>query len=452
MGMMLLAAPAMPARAAPNAAVRAAYDHYLAAIAKARQSIEASAGVRKGHEAEDRREGELFLHSIIDASVTMAMIDTPDHPVMALVPRPADRLGFDNPDNLYYAARFDDQGPYVITGKRGLARTFVIQTNRGLPGLTDKKGETLSFLTGHDLHPAADGSFSITLSREKPATGDWLPLLPGEDNLLVRFSFQDWAREHARPGSIAIARPGGEPASALRITPALAAAMLEDAATSIAEQADLYSRSYDAAVARGVNKLSGPNRAASAQATASNQWSIIGPFGFAPDEAMVITIKAAPNAEYNNLEAADPWLNTFEFVHHQSSLNRSQVRVDGDGYIRYVVSPVDPGVPNWIDTIGQTHGWIWSRWQEVSGELGPEYAARVEIVKRGALRSVLPADTPVVTPAQRKAALAVRAAQLRRRFADADPASPELLRRLDAVERLVGHKLAGVALTANVIE
>lgn len=433
-----------PAAATPDDPdqLQAAYTRYLRAIETAQMTVDGSMGMRQGHEEEDRYEAGLFLNGIIDASVTMALIDTPDYPLMALVPVPADRLGLNNPDNLYYAARFSDGRDYKLTGLRGLARTFVVQVNNGLPGLTDTKGKTLSYMTDKQLSVGKDGSFSIALSREQPTKGDWLALQPGSDNLLVRFSYQDWAQEQTKPSTIAISTADGEPAGKLQITRRLAAEMLEDAATSIEEQADLYSRSFDAMVKRGTNKLYGPHAPTNQQATASHQWSFIGTFSIEPDEAMVITVKDASNAKYYNLEAANAWLNTFEFVHHQSSLNRSQLRVDPDGYIRFVVSPVDPGVPNWIDTTGATQGWIWSRWQDVDGQIGPEYTPKTKIVKRADLRSVLPEDTPVVTPEQRREALAEREALLRQRFSGADPSRPELLRRLRAVEELLGHPIA----------
>ena len=433
-----------------SASVRAAHARYERAIVAARATIQNSAGVRAGHEDEDRQQGELFLRSIVDASVTMAVIDTPEHPLMALVPHPDARLGFNNPDNLYYASRFSDAGSYVVSGQRGLARTFVVQALRGLPGLTDAKGDTLAFLTGRDLSVAEDGSFRITLSARRPESGDWLPLRPGTDNLLVRFSFQDWEHEHEQPGAITIRRVGGAPSSELEITPRVAAAMLRDAATSIEEQAAMYSRSFELALRGGKNRLLGPNPADSTQGTASHQWNLIGLFEIEPDQALVATLRDAPQARYHNFEVANAWLNTFEFFHHQSSLNRSQVRVDADGRIRYVVSAVDPGVPNWIDTTGATHGWIWSRWQEVDGELGDDYAARVDVVDVASLREHLPPDTPVVTPRQRERALARRAAQLRRRFEHADPALPEVLRRLHAVEAWVGHPLAGHGIDGRV--
>jgi hypothetical protein len=75
---------------------------------------------------------------------------------------------------------------------------------------------------------------------------------------------------------------------------------------------------------------------------------------------------------------------------------------------------VDSGVPNWLDPAGFKQGTIYGRWYDCDTNPMP-------IIKRVALaglRAHLPADTPVVTPAQRVEQLRarVRAAQRRRRW------------------------------------
>jgi hypothetical protein len=119
-------------------------------------------------------------------------------PMACVLPHPDARLGYNNPDNLYYVARVSDRYTYTISGKRGGAKTSLIQAMQGLPGLTSERGATTAFLAGHDLDLSADGSYSITLGPQAPDHGDWLPLRPGTDNLLVRFSFLDWKTE--QPG------------------------------------------------------------------------------------------------------------------------------------------------------------------------------------------------------------------------------------------------------------
>ena len=130
--------------------MRSAYAEYSRVIDEAREAVRISAGVQPGHEREDLSVGELFLQTIVNASVTWALIDTPDAPIFALVGNPQDRLGFTNPDNLYYGARFAVDGACVISWNSGLARTFAIQENAGLPGLTEEKGKTLSYINGRD--------------------------------------------------------------------------------------------------------------------------------------------------------------------------------------------------------------------------------------------------------------------------------------------------------------
>jgi hypothetical protein len=439
---------------ATDPALQASYDRYLAAIDAARTTVQGAPFIR---DDADRAAGESFLRGITTYALDAALNLATEHPLMQLLPDPNERLGFNNPDNLYYVTRISDRDSYTIHGKRGTSRGFLIQAfANGLPGNGDDAGATTASIGDSDLHLAADGSFSITLSAERPSRmsrtgsagasngrrlrlGDWMPLLPGTDNLLVRFSFLDW--ENEEPGSISIARIGGD-SKPIEITPAIAAAMLDDAASTIQLQAQFYVDQAILLTALGPNFLLGPRKAQGQQGTNVQQWQLVGNYDLTDDQALLIEIQDAPQARYASLMAATPWFDTFEFIHHQVSLNRAQVHVDGDGSIRYVVSSRDPGVPNWIDTTGQAHGVLFGRWQEVLGELGSEYAPTWTVLDLGELRTVLPSDTPTVTPEERTSQLALRRQLLETRFRDADPAGPEILRRLHEIERLLGQEVA----------
>ena len=99
-------------------------------------------------------------------------------------------------------------------------------------------------------------------------------------------------------------------------------------------------------------------------------------------------------------------------MNRQSSLNDSQARIDRDGKFRAVISRLDPGVPNWLDKADYPWGIIQMRWNRASDYPDPT----IKKVPFGELRSHLPEDTPVVTPAQRRQDLRRRreSAQLRR--------------------------------------
>ena len=69
------------------------------------------------------------------------------------------------------------------------------------------------------------------------------------------------------------------------------------------------------------NTMLAPREARGAGVHAT-QWNSSGRFELAADEALIVSIKDVPEARYSDIMVADHWLNTFEFVHHQVSLNR----------------------------------------------------------------------------------------------------------------------------------
>ena len=87
--------------------------------------------------------------------------------------------------------------------------------------------------------------------------------------------------------------------------------------------------------------------------------------------------------------------------------------IDDDGVFRAVVAHQDPGVPNWIDTMGHTKGPLLFRW--VVADHGPQ--ATTTVVPFAAIRQHLPAGTPTVTVAERAATIEARRRAVQRRFA-----------------------------------
>jgi hypothetical protein len=80
------------------------------------------------------------------------------------------------------------------------------------------------------------------------------------------------------------------------------------------------------------------------------------------------------------------WYRTFDYSHHQTSLNGHQVELDADGVCRVVIAHHDPGLPNWLDTLGHKQGVVIVRWVMVSHRPQP----RTRIVPFAELISVLP--------------------------------------------------------------
>ena len=52
------------------------------------------------------------------------------------------------------------------------------------------------------------------------------------------------------------------------------------------------------------------------------------------------------------------YLQTFDYIDRQTSFNRRQMTIEADGSFRMVLAHRDPGLPNWLDTMGRAGGTI----------------------------------------------------------------------------------------------
>ncbi len=61
-------------------------------------------------------------------------------------------------------------------------------------------------------------------------------------------------------------------------------------------------------------------------------------------------------------------------------MNGTQAQADPDGKIRIVVADANPGVTNWVETLGHRKGYLQFRWQRLSRELTEADGPTVELV------------------------------------------------------------------------
>ena len=110
-------------------------------------------------------------------------------------------------------------------------------------------------------------------------------------------------------------------------------------------------------------------------------------------------------APYWNIQLNDQIWNTLEYVWCQSHLNGHQARLDSDGKFRAVICPEDPGVPNWLDTVGHLQGSIVGRWYKCDSHPVPQLTK----VRLSDVRQHLPSDTPQVSAEAREQSIRARA-------------------------------------------
>ena len=77
---------------------------------------------------------------------------------------------------------------------------------------------------------------------------------------------------------------------------------------------------------------------------------------------MLIVEVTPPECEYWMIALHNHWMETLDYVHHQSTLNCHSAELEPDGSVRFVVAHRDPGVPNWLDTAGHRRGTVGVRW------------------------------------------------------------------------------------------
>ena len=319
-----------------------------------------------------------------------------------------------NPDNSYYFTPLADDGVYKISGFRGSVRIVDFQISGGdfLPYGTGRAGRTLANYDLDKIHINKDGSFEVVLSRERPADwkGDWWQLDAGATNMITRQIAFDWS--HEIDGRFAIERldrPAIKPrASVEKIAAGLA--RIPDFAANWTRFAFAYVKKMrDASV---INKVELHDLSSSGGL--STQTYIEGLFDIQSDEALILETELPKQCRYWNFQLTDELWSSIDWMNHQTSLNIFATRRDRDGKVRIVISAQDPGIPNWLDTVGYLRGVIEGRWHTCDTRPLP----LVTKVKFADVRKLLPVDTPVVTAAQRDAAIRIRrkAAQLRRRW------------------------------------
>jgi hypothetical protein len=99
------------------------------------------------------------------------------------------------------------------------------------------------------------------------------------------------------------------------------------------------------------------------------------------------------------------------------SLNGTQAQPDPDGKIRIVVTDRNPGVANWVETLGHPKGFLQFRWQRVSRQLTEADGPTVELVDFDRIPSSLPHyETNKISDEDRRTRIAERQIQIGNRM------------------------------------
>ena len=314
------------------------------------------------------------------------------------------RFSFDNPDNIYRNAFIDDKSTYVFTASpTGPTGRLTVTIYKAITRAEVEDYEKQAVDTADEEHIKVDskGAVRITIGPGDPKDGSTYLNSRGGAVFRVREAFSDWHRQHPRAMSLRkIAGPTSRVVTC-------------DERVALAQRYMMLGAVTVAYFDKIVYPLPTNNFAPSVRRAQGTKPSTVklGLFHLADDEALVVNVLPQA-AEYMSFSVTSPWQVTRNFLDKTATRTSRQSHQNADGTYTYVLSRRDPGVANWMDTVGLLDGGMAMRWEGINApEAGPNAAIKsVKLVKLNALRSELPANFPSVSAAERSSEVARRRA------------------------------------------
>jgi hypothetical protein len=304
-----------------------------------------------------RAEGYRYLTRLLRLSLEKHLeFASPDYPQFYSLSHETAKIGNDNPDNVYLNCAVDGSLDYLISGNRGSVGYLSIETKAGsFAGAGDMAP------TGHvevdQLEVAANGDFELYVScRQRP--GNWLPMRPDSDNILVRQTFRDRARERPAELRIACLKPHGSSC----LEPAEFSAQLARVVPFVAGTAGLF-RQWMTTFESHVNTLPANDQQMCLRAGGdpdiyyhNSRWRL------APEEALSIRFTPPRRCRTWNFQLSNHWMESLDYRYHRICVNNHTAVPGQDGTIHIVVShraaPESAAgrFPNWLETAGHSNG------------------------------------------------------------------------------------------------
>ncbi len=301
----------------------------------------------------DRAEGYRYLTRLL-REMLYTTVDNADPDFPRLHQLDLTKIGADNPDNVYLTATVRGDRSYRLTGTRGTIAYFSVgsKANRyAKDGTMASTGE----LSDQDIAVAPDGTVEIVVSAT-PHEGNWLPLAPDSTSLVIRQTYLDRTTE--APGAWRIECVGG-PHVPPPLDPAFMAKALRRAALAVHGTAATFAGWTELFMSRP-NELPDFGQEMFQRAGGDPEiFYLHGYWTLRPGEAWVVETDV-PDCPYWNFQLGNWWMESLDHA-RRITVNKHTATLAGDR-LTIVVSAVDPGWGNWIDTAGHASGTALLRW------------------------------------------------------------------------------------------
>ncbi|EGD55658.1 hypothetical protein [Gordonia neofelifaecis] len=355
-------------------------DDFATSLAEAEKLISTAPHIRT---PQDLHDGYQYLAACIQAVLHNEWSTELAAPFFIHGAGPFTKQGLDNPDTMYFNTDISDDAEYLVVGKRGTTADLSFQLLAGSHTDSEVPASVAAF-DDRDLDIDEDGNFTLRLGPDPTPAPGYLPLPKGTTMLLVREVYSDWTEQR---GQIRVERldTAGQPLPAL--TAERAEKHFDKAGRDLIMRIKTWLQFPEWFYLNlPVNTLTEPRITPGGLTT---QYSSVGHYDLAADEAMIITVPES-DAPYQGLQLGSLWYISLDYINRQTSLNTTQSQTDPDGMIRIVVSEQNPGIVNWLDTIGHARGYLQFRWQRLSRPLTEADGPTCEIVKISEVPGKLP--------------------------------------------------------------
>ena len=273
------------------------------------------------------------------------------------------KMGADNPDNHYFNAPITGAHRYRVSGTRGTVHSLSMSTHHGTLGEGAGLPPTGEIVVGRDRE-----RFDITVSIDRPQSGEWLPMTKDSGLLLVRQTFADRTHEVAAEVVISCLDAPAE-RKPINIDDGLlrAGRMVGGVAAMFANWAEGFAKVANT-LPRFDPELSTQSGGDPNIAYYHGYWKL------RPDE-MLIVEATPPACDYWNFQLGNYWMESLDYRHYQIAVNHHGATLEADGSVKLCVAAHDPGYGNWLDTCGHDQGTMCLRW--VRAEAHPEPTTRL---------------------------------------------------------------------------
>jgi hypothetical protein len=322
---------------------------------------------------EEIGEGQRSMAHILQTALAFWLEADPERPVFQLYVTPTRKLLGDNPDSIYYFAPIRDDRTYRIRGNVGAA-AFTSFTVESGSHEGHAARSSVAAISDDEMVIAPDGSYEITVSREKPANGNWLQLSAGASQVTTRHYHEGQQCVAANPNRLipihiesldpAPLVPWGGDERIARQLGYVANFVREHAAMSMTKTTPELAKQLGW-ISLEPNQFTKPGQWVSASDDTAygntHAYYASAPYELAPDEALIMKGRF-PDCRFANVVLWNKFMQSFDFANRRVSLNRKQIQYRDDGSFEIVLAASDPGVPNWLDTEGRSRGQVYWRY------------------------------------------------------------------------------------------